>query len=177
MEKAIRELLKENGQFLSEALSNLPDETPEGEQSPETYLGAERMKYFYPTGSLSTGQRKFSFSKTLHLNSFNLSGEWNIRSEDAVAGRDAELQYNFYAEKVYLVLHPGIAKLPQKIKILLDGRIISSSDAGKDVQNGVVTLDSDRLYDLVNLHGKAGAHVLLLQFENPGIEAYAFTFG
>ena len=177
MEMAIRELLQENGKTLSMPLIKLPDEMPEGEQSPETYLGAARMEYFYPTKTLAPGQRSFIFPKDIQLNSFSLSGVWNIRGENAVAGKDAQLQYHFYADKVYLVLHPANNSSHQRIKVLLDGKIIDSSEVGSDVQNGVVTLDSDRLYNLVDLHGKAGAHKLLLQFETPGIEAYAFTFG
>ena len=177
MEMAIRELLQENGKILYGTMTNLPEEMPDGEQSPETYLGAARMEYFYPTKTLPQGQKTFTFPKNTQLNSFSLSGEWNICSENAVAVKDAQLQYHFFADKVYLVLHPGNTTSPQRVKVLLDGKTISNSEAGSDVQNGVVTLDSDRLYNLVNLHGKASAHKLLLQFETPGIEAYAFTFG
>lgn len=177
MEMAIRELLNENGQSPSGPLTNLPDKTPEGEQSPETYLGASRMEYFYPTGKINVGQMIFAFPKEIRLNSFTLSGEWNIQNENAVAGKDAQLQYHFLADKVYLVLHPGKTNVPSRIKVLLDGNPIGRSEVGSDVQNGVVTLDSDRLYNLVDLHGKSGDHTLLLQFETPGIEAFAFTFG
>ncbi|HTY12067.1 MAG TPA: cytochrome c biogenesis protein DipZ [Bacteroidota bacterium] len=177
MEMAIRELLQENGKALSGAITNLPDELPDGEQSPETYLGAARMEYFFPTRTLTPGQKTFIFPKNIKINSFSLSGEWNIRSENAVAGKNAELQYYFIADHVYLVLHPGRTTSPQRIKVLLDGKSIDESEAGSDVQNGMVTLNSERLYSLVNLHEKPGAHKLLLQFETPGIEAYAFTFG
>ena len=177
METAIRNLLQESGQVLSGPVTNIPDKTPEGRQSPETYLGAGRMEYYYPSGSVSIGRRNFAFPKDTHLNTFSLSGEWNIRSENSVAGRDAQLQYHFYADKVYLVLHPGKTNSISRIKVLLDGTPISNADVGSDVQNGVLTLDSDRLYNLVDLQGKPGAHTLLLQFETPGIEAYAFTFG
>ncbi len=177
MEMAIRALLQKNGKILSGPLSRLPDEMPDDEQSPETYLGAARAEFFYPTKTLSPGQRIFSFPKEIQLNSFSLSGEWNIRSENAVAGKGAELQYHFIADKVYLVLHPGNTASPQRIKVFLDGKMIDNAEVGSDVQNGTVTLDSDRLYNLVNLHGRPGAHNLLLQFETPGIEAFAFTFG
>ena len=176
-EMAIRELLQENGKALSGAITNPPDEMPDGEQSPETYLGAARMEYFFPTRTLTPVQKTFAFPKNIKVNSFSLSGEWNIRSENAVAGKNAELQYYFIADHVYLVLHPGRSTSPQRIKVLLDGKSVDESDAGSDVQNRIVTLNSERLYNLVNLHGKRGAHKLLLQFETPGIEAYAITFG
>src|SRR5208283_4901493 len=74
MEKAIRDLLQKNGKTLSGPLTKLPDEMPDGEQSPETYLGAARMEYFYPTKTLTPGQRSFIFPKDIQINSFSLSG-------------------------------------------------------------------------------------------------------
>jgi hypothetical protein len=61
------------------------------------------------------------------------------------------------------------------MKVKLDGRPISSADAGSDVHNGVVEVGSQRLYDLVNLP-KVEHHVLELEPE-AGVAGYAFTFG
>jgi len=60
---------------------------------------------------------------------------------------------------------------------LLDGKTISASVAGADVHSGIVTVDSDRLYNVVDLHGKTESHLLKLQFQSPGTAAYTFTFG
>jgi hypothetical protein len=61
------------------------------------------------------------------------------------------------------------------VQVLLDGKPISSADAGEDVKDGTVTVSNQRLYRLVDLP-KAGQHTLELRFA-PGIEGYAFTFG
>lgn len=177
MEMAIRELLKENGQAINQSVSNLPNLTPEGRQSPETYLGTYRMEYYYPSGNLRTGYQQFEFPGEINLNTFSLSGSWDIREHEAVAEHNARLEYRFYADKVFLVLQPGSAGKMAKIKVLLDGKTISKTDAGSDVRNGIVTVDANRLYNLVNLRGEKGDHLLQLQFEEPGIKAYAFTFG
>ncbi len=177
MEMAIRELLKENGRTLTESLDKMPDQTPEGEQSPETYLGAARAEYFFPSGSLSAGEREFALSNNLGMDSFSLGGNWNVRQEDAVAEKGAQLKYHFHAGKVFLVLRPGSAGSAAKVKVLLDGKVVDSSIAGADVKEGEVNVNSDRLYNLIDLKGKKGGHVLQLQFETPGIEAFAFTFG
>ena len=58
---------------------------------------------------------------------------------------------------------------------MLDGRPISAADAGSDVHEGVVTVDSQRLYTLVSLP-RVEHRVLELALE-PGVTAYAFTFG
>jgi hypothetical protein len=64
---------------------------------------------------------------------------------------------------------------PGGLEVLLDGRPISDDDAGADVSGGRATITSQRLYRLVDLP-EAGRHTLELRFD-PGIEAYAFTFG
>ncbi len=63
------------------------------------------------------------------------------------------------------------------MKIWLDGKVIDPSVAGQDVKDGIVTVDTDRLYNIVDLHGKTEIHTLKLEFQTPGVEAYTFTFG
>lgn len=41
---------------------------------------------------------------------------------------------------------------------------------------GVVTVDSDRLYNLIKLPSP-GEHTLRLEFEDSNVELFAFTFG
>lgn len=87
------------------------------------------------------------------------------------------LNYRFVAGKVFLVLRPGTAGPNSKVKVLLDGKPVDGSNAGSDVNDGKVTVNTDRLYNLIDLKGRQGDHVLELRFESPGIEAFAFTFG
>jgi hypothetical protein len=47
---------------------------------------------------------------------------------------------------------------------------------GEDVVNGIVTVDTDRLYKLINLQ-TPGRHILRLEFEENNAELFAFTFG
>ena len=46
-----------------------------------------------------------------------------------------------------------------------------------DVKDGKVTLDTHRLYNLVDLKGKPGSHRLRIEFDGPETSVYAFTFG
>lgn len=175
-EQAIRVLLKENGKQVSSGLSHMSDQTPTTTISPESYLGAKRMLYEVPDGKTNTGLQTFTLQNTVPLNHFSFGGTWNIRDEYAVAENKAILTYNFTAGKVFLVMDPG-GNQPGRAKVFLDGKPINQKDAGKDVVNGTVTIDSDRLYNLVNLHGKTENHILQLQFKATGLQAYAFTFG
>lgn len=176
MELAIRSLLKEAGKKVTGGLVKMPDQTPRAQISPETYLGSSRMQYYSPNGSLSNGTRTFSLSDNLNPNSFSYGGVWTITDEYAVSGNKASLNYNFIASKVFIILRPGNAA-KGTIKVYLDGKIIKPSFAGADVKNGMITVDADRLYNVVDLHGKTENHILKLDFQTPGIQAYTLTFG
>lgn len=176
MEQAIQTLLAENGHEVTTTLSAIPDQTPtEALISPETYLGSSRAEFYYPTGGISNGTRIFVLKDNLPTHSVSLGGQWTIQDTEAVAGQAATLNYHFSADKVYLVLRPG-AKTNPTMRVFLDGKPVDSSSAGADVVAGKVTVDKDRLYNLIDLHGQPGVHILRLEFDS-GIEAFAFTFG
>jgi cytochrome c biogenesis protein CcdA/thiol-disulfide isomerase/thioredoxin len=177
MELAIQTLLKDNGQKVNAKLSNIPDQTPAVQISPETYLGSTRMQYYFPTGSLSNGEQKLSLSNDVSQNNFSYGGTWTITNDYAVSGNNASLNYNFVAGKVFIILRPPGGSGSSTVKVYLDGKIIDQSVAGMDVKNGVIRVDSDRLYNVVDLHGKTENHILRLDFQTPGVQAYTFTFG
>lgn len=176
MEEAIQALLAESGKAVTTTLSSMPDQTPTGNISPETYVGASRAQFYYPTGGLTIGPQKFLLESNLPTDSFSLGGEWNIAPTQAVAGSNATLVYHFNAGKVFLVLRPGSSNVGS-VRVFLDGARISAENSGADVIQGIVTVDKDRLYNLVDLHGKTEDHILKLEFATPGVEVYAFTFG
>jgi len=175
-EMAIQALLKEAGKKVSGSLENMKDQTPTGQLSPETYIGSKRMQYYYPGGMIPNGTSTFTLSDNLPQNSFSLGGKWNITDETAIAGDNATLNYNFTASKVYLILRPDSSKNPT-VKVYLDGKVVDNTVAGSDVTNGIITVDKDRLYNILDFHSKTESHILKLEFVSPGIEVYTFTFG
>lgn len=174
-EMAIKELLKEAGQRVDSNLDSRTDTTPHSRISPETYLGSQRMERFVSNERVLGGEQTFSAPSSIQSSSFAFAGDWNVEHEFATAMKDANLQFNFSAEHVYLVMHPH--QRGDKVRVFIDNKPISSQQMGQDVVDGEVTLDTDRLYDLVDLKGKQEKHVLKLQFENDSVECYAFTFG
>ncbi len=164
MEEAIQTLLKEAGQDISSDLDKMPDQTPKTRLSPETYLGSKRMEYKFPEGSLPNGTQTFTLTDNIPVNSFSFGGEWKINDESASPSKGSTLIYHFNADKVFIVLRPG--ETPGEIKISLDGVVMRT-----------LQVDTDRLYNLVDLKGRPGQHLLKLEFQTPGIQAFAFTFG
>ncbi len=173
MDQAIRELLKEAGRSVNTAAS-VKQEAVDYAETPETYLGLARLERFASKEPASMGNHVYSFPQALKLNQLALQGPWTLTEEAAKAEKNSSLEIRFSAEKVYLVLspqHPG-----DQIALFLDGSPIGAA-AGVDVKQDKATLDTQRLYRLVDLKGKPGTHLLRIQFLNDGISAYAFTFG
>lgn len=173
-EEAIKSLLKEAGSQITSRNDNLANETPSGQLSPETYLGSKRMEFLYPNGTTTNGTRVFQLDSEIPKNSFSFGGNWTINSDNSVSGENAVFEYNFQAKKVFLVLRPS-STVNSTVKVFLDGKTISSG-SGSDVKNGVLTIDQDRLYNLISL-SKGENHKLRLEFQTQGTQIFAFTFG
>ena len=63
------------------------------------------------------------------------------------------------------------------VEIYLDGELVQTANNGTDVTGGIVTFESHDLYNLIDLRGDYSEHTLEIRFLDPGISAFAFTFG
>lgn len=174
-EKAIQALLKEKGINKEKPLVSLDDQTPKGNMTPETYLGTGRIAFFGSNEPIKGGAQSFTYQSPLPENFFAYGGTWDVGKEHATAIKKATLELQFVGSKVFLVMTPKTKN--DTVKVFLDGKPISADQAGKDVKNGIVSVTMPRLYELVNLHDRGGAHVLKLEFVTPGTQVFAFTFG
>lgn len=174
-ERAIQELLREAGQNVNEEVSSLQAETGSRGQTPETYLGSDRMERFASPEKVTGLKQIFTTSENLALHNFSYSGGWTVERERAMASSQASLKIHFKGKKVFLVMAPDAAGAKRSVEVRLDGQVIDSALAGSDVRDGRVTVDEDRLYELVNLGSGSEEHTIELLFES-GTAVYAFTF-
>jgi cytochrome c biogenesis protein CcdA/thiol-disulfide isomerase/thioredoxin len=171
-EQVIRELLAEAGHDPGKDRADAHGIAAEPTvTTPESYLGAERAENF-TNGLIKTGSQNFTLTRP-GPNELSYGGEWKVEDQPVTAGKGAQLDLNFGARRVYLVL--GSPGKPRRMKVMLDGKPISPADDGSDVHNGYVTVTDERLYNLVELP-KVEHHVLELVPE-AGVQGYAFTFG
>jgi len=170
-EQMIQELLKETGEAVSsETISNL--EYRSYARTPELYLGSARIEYLASPEMIGKDQvTTFSAPTRLLRNSFAFTGNWLVMPEYAAPARDAHLFLNFEAKEVFLVARPKNGT--GKMKVYLDNQLQAF---GADNDEGIVTVDADRLYKLINLP-KPGTHQLKIEFQDDNVEVYAFTFG
>ena len=176
-EHDIRALLAETGKNVgSLGGGNVAAETPGTTESPETYLGSKRMERLVSPERPSGGDQSFTAPPMIPQDAFAYTGTWRVESERAVAQGGAGLSFHFEGKKVYLVMAPPDGAPTGSVRVDLDGMPVGSDRAGKDVTDGMLTVDGERLYELIDLRGMNGKHVLDLRFVTSGTKAYAFTF-
>lgn len=170
-EKVIQELLQETGVTdVSRAIHN--PQYSNYAQTPETYLGYVRIDRFVSPETIVPDMiAKYTAPAKISENAVAYEGSWVVREEYANPQKGAALLFNFDAKEVFLVMRTR--GIPAKINVLLDGDI---QGFGKDNHQGIVTVDADRLYKVINLED-SGRHILRLDFEDNNAELYAFTFG
>jgi thiol-disulfide isomerase/thioredoxin len=146
-------------------------------RSPETYVGSRRARSFVSPGGFRQGVADYRLPASLKLNEWGLDGRWAVEPQRALL-TDAygRIAFRFQARDLHLVLGSGSGK-PVRFRVLIDGKP-PGADHGMDTDaagNGQVT--SQRLYQLVRQKGGSRERLFTIQFLDPGVEAYAFTFG
>ncbi|MBS0578643.1 MAG: cytochrome c biogenesis protein DipZ [Proteobacteria bacterium] len=146
--------------------------------SPETYLGYERLERFASAGGVVADTAHLYTLGALTLNAWGLKGRWTIAPEQArLEGPGGSVVYRFHARDLHLVLGPSASGKPVRFRVTVDGRAPADSH-GSDTDaagNGVVS--EQRLYQLLRQRGTIQDRTFEIQFLDPGVEVYAFTFG
>ena len=114
----------------------------------------------------------------LNVNGWGLAGKWNVGEERAtLAAAPGKIVFRFHARDLHLVLGPGKDGKPVRFRVLLDGAA-PMDDRGVDVDSqGNGTVKEYRLYQLIRQKGKVEDRTFQIEFLDPGVEAFAFTFG
>jgi len=154
-----------------------PDEAHD--QSPETYVGYRRAENFASPGGFSQDQpHRYSAPAALKLNQWALSGSWNVDPEKAVLGAvPGKVEFRFYARDLHLVLGPSSDGKPVRFRVLLDGAAPAANHGADTDSSGAGAIDRQRLYQLIRQAGDVREHVFSIEFLDPGVQAYSFTFG
>jgi cytochrome c biogenesis protein CcdA/thiol-disulfide isomerase/thioredoxin len=147
-------------------------------KSPETYVGASRAENFISPGGAVVGAAHTYAPGAPKLNQWGLKGNWTVGKEHAALNRpEGAIVYRFHARDLHLVLGPGQEGRPVRFRVTVDGAAPGDNhgvDIGADGQG---TVTSQRLYQLVRQTGAVGDHTFEITFLDPGVQAYAFTFG
>jgi hypothetical protein len=107
-----------------------------------------------------------------------LSGSWNIGGESAVLqAATGKMVFRFHSRDLHIVLSPTKAGRPARFKVTLDG-LAPGNDCGSDsAPDGTGEVREPRLYQLIRQKGQIKDRTFEIEFLDPGIQAFVFTFG
>ena len=185
-ERVIQQLLREAGAKnvaggLIEADAKGVQQAPDMNevQSPETYLGFQRAENFVTTGTLATDKVvNYPAAGKLALNNWTLEGPWNVGGQQATLDQaGGRIVYRFHARDLHLVLGPGADGKPVRFKVTIDGQAPGDAHGTDVAPDGSGTVTEQRLYQLVRQSGAVQDRTFSIEFLDPNVSAYAFTFG
>jgi cytochrome c biogenesis protein CcdA/thiol-disulfide isomerase/thioredoxin len=182
-ERVIRQLLIEAGHSPTVAKSNVQGTGAQAAanrsevRSPETYIGYHRADRFASAGGLVHDKPKTYSGSPLKLNQWSLEGSWIDASQSARSlASGAKIGFRFHARDLHLVLGSANGK-PVRYRVTIDGHA-PGSDAGVDTNaDGTGTVNGQRLYQLVRQKGAVTDRTFTIEFLDPAVEAFSFTFG
>ncbi|MGY1679289.1 thioredoxin [Geodermatophilus sp. SYSU D01176] len=148
-------------------------------RSAETYLGYDRTAGFASTPDVVPDRpQAYTAPARLRLGHWALSGGWTVGAESAASSESgARLACRFHARDLHLVAAPATRERPVGFRLLLDGSE-PGADSGLDVDpRGHGAIAEPRLHQLVRRRGRVDTGTVEVEFLEPGVEVYAFTFG
>ncbi|WP_144141356.1 cytochrome c biogenesis protein DipZ [Paraburkholderia sp. BCC1884] len=148
-------------------------------QSPETYVGYERAENFSsPGGQAEDKSHTYAAPSQPAVNDWGLAGTWHVGAEHAtLEAASGRIVYRFHARDLHLVLGPGKDGKPVRFRVSVDGAAPGAAHGSDVTADGSGTVTGQRLYQLVRQSGEVEDHTFSIEFLDPGVQAFAFTFG
>ena len=148
--------------------------------SPENYVGYERTENFASPGGAAAFDtpRMYKLPARLGLNEWGLSGNWTAKKDRTVLNEPkGRIAYRFHARDLHLVMGPAAPGTSLQFRVLIDGQPPGAAH-GIDVDeqgDGLVT--EQRLYQLIRQPKPINDRQFQIEFSDPGVQVFAFTFG
>ena len=172
-ERSIQQLLVEAGAGAFSREMVTPDarglEAPadwDNLASGETYLGSAQAEHFVRNAT------------RLRLNEWTLAGDWTLGSKAVTSQKpDGKIDYRFHARDVHLVMGPAGRGASARFVVRLDGQAPGTAH-GTDVdEQGRGVVAEQRTYQLIRQQRPIVDRQFEIEFLDPGVEAFCFTFG
>jgi hypothetical protein len=184
-EHVIQELLKANGAAgLDESTVRISaggvEAPPSGDvQSPETYVGYRQAQRFASPERVAQDSRKtYTPPATPSLNQWGLGGSWNVGAESGVLQTaPGKVAFRFHSRDLHMVLGPAKNGKPVRFKVKLDGMAPGDNCGVDSAPDGTGEIREPRLYQLIRQKGRVEDRTFEIEFLDPGVQTFSFTFG
>ncbi len=148
-------------------------------KSPENYVGYQRTENFSsPGGAVLDKERVYAAPAQLSLNHWALSGDWTMKNQATVLNKaNGRIAYRFHARDLHLVMGPATRGTSVRFRVLIAGQPPGAAH-GIDVDDqGYGTVTEQRLYQLIRQPQPIADRLFEIEFLDPGVEVFVFTFG
>jgi hypothetical protein len=144
-------------------------------QSPETYIGYAKADSFISV-AVKDQSHLYTAPGPYGRNQWGLTGTWTIGAEKAVLDKaPGKIVFRFHARDLHLVL--GAGDKPVRFRVTLDGKAPGAAHGADTDASGNGSVSEQRLYQLIRQSGTIGDHTFEIEFLDPGVQAFSFTFG
>jgi thiol-disulfide isomerase/thioredoxin len=184
-EDVIRQLLAESGAtvsgtgYVTAAQSGITAAADWADlKTQETYLGLERGDNFASPGGARPGTHRYAAPARLALNQWALGGDWTVRKQSAVLAQPpGTIAFRFHARDLNLVMGPSLEGTPIRFRVRIDGAAPGAAHGADADANGEGVVRTSRVYQLIRQPKPIVDRRFEIEFLDPGLAAYSFTFG
>jgi thiol-disulfide isomerase/thioredoxin len=184
-ERVIQALLRENGatgldgstvRITADGAEAPPSEDV---RSPETYAGYERTERFASNERLAHDTRRtYNAPLTPRLNQWGLGGLWTVDAERSeLQAAPGKVVFRFHARDLHIVLGPARNGTPIRFKVSLDGTPPGDDHGVDSAPDGSGEVREPRMFQLIRQKGPVQDRTFAIEFLDPGIQVFSFTFG
>jgi hypothetical protein len=148
-------------------------------RSGENYVGYDRTANFASPGGAVLGEHQvYAAPKQLFLNDWAFSGDWTMEHQFVRLNQpNGRIIYRFHARDLHLVMGPAAPGTSVRFRVLIDGQAPGAAHGSDVDEQGNGTVSEQRLYQLIRQPPPITDRLFEIEFLDPGVEAYAFTFG
>jgi hypothetical protein len=112
------------------------------------------------------------------LNQWGLGGAWHVRDERAtLESAPGKIMFRFHGRDLHLVMGPPKNGTPVRFKVMLNGAAPGEDHGSDSAADGTGEVRQPRMYQLIRQKGPVRDATFEIEFLDPGVEAFSFTFG
>lgn len=112
------------------------------------------------------------------LNQWGLGGLWSASAESsALQQAPGKVVFRFHSRDLHMVLGPAKNGSSARFKVTLDGAAPGDNHGVDSAADGSGAVNLPRMYQLIRQKGRVQDRTFEIEFLDPGVEVFSFTFG
>jgi thiol-disulfide isomerase/thioredoxin len=147
--------------------------------SSESYVGLDRgINFASKPRQVPNRAQRYEAPARMALNHWGITGTWTVgREAIALSAAGGRISYGFHARDVNLIMGPPAGVAPTRFRVFIDGQPPGEARGADVDEQGNGTAVAQRMYQLIRQREHIADRAFEIEFLDPGVEAYCFTFG